>query len=162
MKNLRLFAVAMTFFALLSVSNAQAQPKEHGNWQDKIKSEKIAFLTAELELTPDEAQVFWPVYNQIVSQKHEAQKNMMKAYFDLAKALEENKATDKEINNLLNNYLAAKLANKDIEKGEADKYRKVLPDKKVAKLYVAEEKFRRHHIRSMREIHGTVKPGQRN
>ena len=56
---------------------------------------------------------------------------------------------------------AAKLANKDAEKGEADKYRKVLPDKKVAKLFVAEEKFRRHQIRSMREMPGGAKPGPR-
>ena len=34
-------------------------------------------------------------------------------------------------------------------KGEVDKYRKVLPGKKVAKLYVAEEKFRRQHIRNL-------------
>lgn len=161
MKNLRFFAVAMTVFALLSVSSAQAQPKDHGNWQDKVKSEKIAFITAELNLTPEEAQAFWPIYNQIESQKHETQRTMMKAYFELSKALEENKATDKEINNLLNNYLAAKTANKDTEKGEADKYRKVLPDKKVAKLFVAEEKFRRHQIRSMREMPGGAKPGPR-
>ena len=161
MKNLRFFAVAMTVFALLSVSSTQAQPKDHGNWQDRVKSEKIAFITSELNLTPEEAQAFWPVYNQIESQKHESQREMMKAYFELSKALEENKATDKEINNLLNNYLAAKLANKDAEKGEADKYRKVLPDKKVAKLFVAEEKFRRHQIRSMREMPGGAKPGPR-
>jgi hypothetical protein len=31
---------------------------------EKIQSLKIAFITQKLQLTPDEAQRFWPVYNQ--------------------------------------------------------------------------------------------------
>jgi len=31
---------------------------------EKIQSLKIAFITQKLQLTPDEAQKFWPVYNQ--------------------------------------------------------------------------------------------------
>ena len=31
---------------------------------ERIQSEKIAFITQELDLSPEEAQVFWPVYNQ--------------------------------------------------------------------------------------------------
>lgn len=44
---------------LLSL-NAQ---QEGGN-EDAIESLKIAFLTKQLSLTPEEAQKFWPVYNQ--------------------------------------------------------------------------------------------------
>ncbi|MDD5891629.1 MAG: hypothetical protein PUC72_03730 [Bacteroidales bacterium] len=36
--------------------------------------------------------------------------------------------------------------------GLSDGYRKVLPAKKVAKLYVAEENFRRQHIRNNYKI----------
>ena len=31
---------------------------------EKIQALKIAFITQKLQLTPDEAQKFWPVYNQ--------------------------------------------------------------------------------------------------
>ena len=31
---------------------------------EKIQSLKIAFITQKLQLTPDEAQKFWPIYNQ--------------------------------------------------------------------------------------------------
>ena len=41
----------------LSVTKAQV-PGE------KIQSLKIAFITQKLQLTPDEAQKFWPVYNE--------------------------------------------------------------------------------------------------
>lgn len=44
----------------LSTVFAQAQPEEIAM---KVEAIQIAFLTKELKLTPDEAQKFWPVYN---------------------------------------------------------------------------------------------------
>ena len=149
MKNFAIMAV----LALLSFSNIQAQQKQKCNWQEKMMSEKIAFITMELQLTPEEAQVFWPVYNQINQKNKEAQKAMNKAYRAMVKAMEEGTVSDKELNALLDDYLAAKQAHKEAGKGDADQYRKVLPAKKVAKLYVAEENFRRHHIRNFKGGH---------
>ena len=63
MKNLRIFA-AVAAFAIISASSVSAQPNKQ-NWHEKMMSEKIGYLTAQLELTPEEAQVFWPVYNKI-------------------------------------------------------------------------------------------------
>ena len=148
MKNIKLFAVALAAFALLSI-NSNAQPKNHQNWQDKMMSEKIAFITSELDLSPSEAQVFWPVYNQIAKQQKESQKAVKEAYMELMKALEDENTSDKDIDKLLDKYLAVKEANKGNGKAEADMYRRVLPSKKVVKLYVAEEKFRRMHIRNL-------------
>lgn len=151
MKTLRLYAVALAAFALLT--NIQAQPKKPGNWQDKMASEKIAFITMELELTPEEAQVFWPVYNQVEKEKQELQKCVRESYKALLQALNTEDATDKDIDKLLNEYLAAKQARKEADKDDASQYRKVLSSKKVAKLFIAEENFRRHHIRNMKGGH---------
>ena len=149
MKNFTILAV----LTLLSLSNIQAQPKQKCNWQEKMMSEKIAFITMELQLTPEEAQVFWPVYNQINQKNKEEQKAMNKAYRAMVKAMEEGSVSDKELNALLDDYLAAKQAHKEAGKGDVEKYRKVLPAKKVVKLYVAEENFRRHHIRNFKGGH---------
>lgn len=156
MKNFRILAAVAAFIMITVSSNAQG-PKQ-GNWQDRVMAEKIAFITSALELTPEEAQVFWPVYNQIEAQKKETQKVVKEAYKALTKALEEGTASDKEIDRLLDNYLAAKQAQKESGKGDATKFRKVLSSQKVAKLYIAEENFRRHHIRNMKAPHGQ-KPG---
>ena len=148
MKSLKVFAAALAAFALLSISTAQAQDNKNG-WQERVKSEKIGFITSELELTPEEAQAFWPVYNKIEDEKKELQKKVKEAYAALTKALKEDTANEKEINKLLDNYIAAKQAVQDAGRGNADKYRKVLSGKKVAKLYIAEEKFRRQNIRNL-------------
>ena len=106
MKHFRLIA-ALSVFALLSITT-NAQPKDHCNWQERMMSEKIAFFTSELDLTPEEAQAFWPLYNKISKEKMESQKAMMTSYHALLKALET--GSDKEIDKFLDAYLEAKQA----------------------------------------------------
>ena len=166
MKTLRFYAAALAAFALLSISDAQAQPQHKNNgWQERIQSEKIAFLTAELNLSPEEAQVFWPVYNKIAAEKKELNKAVKTSYKALLEALNSDTATDKEIDKLLDDYLAAKQANKEAGKGDVKEFRKVLSSKKVAKLYIAEENFRRQQLQKMRGNHNQGqhygKPGPR-
>lgn len=149
MKHMKLFTAAIAAFMIFTATSS-AQPKEKNNWHQKMQSEMIAFITAELELTPEEAQVFWPVYNQIAKTKSESHKTVAAAYKVLKEALDNENASDEQVNRLLDEYLAAKKANNDSDKGEVEKYRKILPAKKVAKLYTAQEKFRRNHIRNFK------------
>ena len=164
MKTLRFYAAALAAFALLSISNAQAQQQRPNNgWQERMQSEKIAFLTTELNLSPEEAQVFWPVYNKIAAEKKELNKAVKTSYKALLEALNSDTATDKEIDQRLDDYLAAKQANKEAGKGDVKEFRKVLSSKKVAKLYIAEENFRRQQLQKMRGSHNHEhKHGSRN
>ena len=57
--------------------NASNNCKE--DWKKKMMSEKIAFLTIELDITPEEAQVFWPVYNQVETEKDQAMKKRLRS-----------------------------------------------------------------------------------
>lgn len=43
---------------------------QDGDNSEKIQSLKIAFITQKLQLTPDEAQKFWPVYYQYENEIH--------------------------------------------------------------------------------------------
>ena len=44
--------------------NVFAQADNDVDKDDQIKALKIAYITKQLDLTPDEAQKFWPVFNQ--------------------------------------------------------------------------------------------------
>ena len=130
------------------------------DWKEKLMAEKIAFLTLEVGLTPEEAQAFWPVYNQVEKEKDEAMFNVIRTYKEMNKAIEEKKS-EKEISALLDKYLEAQKKVNEIENGIAAKYKAVLPVEKVAKLYVAEEKFRRQQIRKLHHG-GEGKPQPKN
>lgn len=146
----------MTFTCLLFSISSNAHRKCDGEWKEKMMAEKVAFLTVEMNLTTEEAQAFWPVYNQANTEFDNAMKDVINAHKSLAKALEEDKGA-KEVSRLLDQYLAAKKKQQELESSHAERYRKVLPVEKVAKLYIGEERFRRHHIRKLHEN----KPGEK-
>ena len=161
MKN-RLFSTIAAIFVMASFAggNAYAQPGPQEDWKEKMQSVKIAFLTTEIGLTPTEAQNFWPIYNSVSEELDKAMRSTFSSYMELEKAINENKS-DKEISKCLERYLDAMGSQDEIRKESVIKYRKILPDSKVAKIFVAEEKFRRQNIRMLQVCPG-ARPGQAN
>ena len=152
-----IYIVTASVLILTSAISAFAEERFQDNWKEKIMSEKIAFLTMEMGITPEEAQVFWPVYNQVDKERDEAIRSVFRSYKAVEDAVAAGKG-EKELNKLLDEYLAALKAQGEVEQKAYKEYAKVLPVEKLAKLYVAEEKFRRQHIR---KLHGGHRPGQK-
>ena len=106
---------------VFGAANAFANNETKEDWKEKIQSEKIAFLTMEIELTPQEAQVFWPVYNEINEEKDQAMYEVIKYYWEMSKAIEAGKS-EKEIKALLDKYLEAQEKQRKIDEDAAEKY----------------------------------------
>ena len=124
-------------------------PRPHrgddNGWRERVRSEKVAFLTQEIDLTESEAQVFWPIYNEIQKAQREGFEEVQKAYMAMEKGVQEKK-TGKEMEKLVHAYIDAKDKNDGIETKYMNKLLKALPAEKVARYYVAEEKFRHQQI----------------
>lgn len=151
MKFISAFVIAIVALASSATAFAQPEKSPGEDWKKKMMSEKVAFFTVELDLTPTEAQKFWPVYNQIDKERDEANEAVFMSYIELEKAIKEKKA-EKEISALLDKYIEALDRQGEINSKADEKYRKVLPAAKVAKLYVSEEEFRRQYIRRLRNV----------
>lgn len=109
--------------------------------KEDIESMKIAFLTKKLELTPEEAQQFWPVYNQYSDKLNEIRKKRRQ---DLRTAKNNfDEMSDKEVEQAVDNEMNFRQKELDIQKEYNAKFKAILPIKKVAKLYAAEEQFKR-------------------
>ncbi|MBR5256066.1 MAG: hypothetical protein IKV62_04755 [Bacteroidales bacterium] len=127
---------------------AQGPGPRRGNdngWRERVRSEKVAFLTSEIDLTESEAQVFWPIYNQIQKEQRETFEAVQKAYDAMAKGVQEGKSS-KEMDKLVKAYIDAKEKGEGVETKYLNKLLKALPADKVARYYVAEEKFRHQQI----------------
>ena len=118
---------------------------DDNSWRERVRSEKVAFLTQEIDLTESEAQVFWPIYNEIQKAQREGFEEVQKAYMAMEKGVQEKK-TGKEMEKLVHAYIDAKDKNDGIETKYMNKLLKSLPAEKVARYYVAEEKFRHQQI----------------
>lgn len=141
---------------IISAVSLPAQEKKN-DWKEKMMNEKIAFLTTEIGLTPEEAQVFWPIYNQIHKEKDEAMFKVFKAFKELTVATKEERSK-KEIEKLLDAYFDAQQDQREVDEKVPAKFMKALPVEKVAKLYIAEEKFRRRQIHKLN--HGNHQKNQ--
>lgn len=149
--------MAMTLAMFTTTANAQdykAKKQRDGKdkqekfeqFQKQLEAEKIGFLTAQLELTGDDAQVFWPIYNDFCAKREAANKKQMKAFHDLADATRKGEGDPTALTQAFVN------AQKDcaqINASIADVFKGVISDEKIAKLIIAEENFRREQFRKM-------------
>ncbi len=138
------------FLMIASVSvNAQGFDKKHQDKWEKYRSEKIAFLTSELDLTPEEAQKFWPVYNQLEKERWEAQK-MRRELEEKVRGAEES-ISEEKITQLTREFAGSWKTEADLMMEFNEKFLDILPPQKVLRLYKAESEFRMHMIRKFRD-----------
>ncbi len=132
----KLFYIVL--FAVLSFSSfAQGGAKK-----EKIEALRVAFITEQLNLTTDESQKFWPVYNEYQDKLKAARREF--------KALPNTFATDKDAQDFLDAELLFKQREVSLFKEYYDKFKKVLPVKKVAQLRRAEEEFKKALIEQLK------------
>ena len=138
---------ALAIFAVGAFAQGPQGPRRGGDdgWRERVRSEKVAFLTQEIDLTESEAQVFWPIYNEIQKAQRESFDAVQKAYMAMEKGVQEKKS-GKEMEKLVHAYIDAKDKSDGIETKYMNKLLKALPAEKVARYYVAEERFRHQQI----------------
>jgi hypothetical protein len=119
-----------------------AQEKPADNMQlvrEKIQTDKKLFIAQNMNLTESEAKVFWPVYENY-------QKNLAKLVDKTVKLVENYAAnyqtmTEEAAKELINGYLAIEGERVTLMQSFLPKFRKVLPEKKVARYYQLENKI---------------------
>lgn len=141
--------VLTSIFVLLNIA-VKAQEKEtHEARMEKYRTEKVSFLTTRLDLTPAEAEKFWPIYNQMEKQRWEAQKSRRNLEDKVREA--EESLSDNEVTRLTRDFAGSMQKEGNLMTNYNEKFLKVLPPKKVLKLYKAENEFRMNMIKKYRD-----------
>lgn len=133
----------LALFTLISAFSVKAQP---GSKKEKIEALRIAFITQQLDLSSAEAQLFWPVYNEYLDKMDAARKSFRQQY---NKQTDYDFKTDKEAEAYLNAEISLKQKEAEYFREYYEKFKKVLPVKKVAKLRRAEEDFKKKLIEQL-------------
>ena len=124
--------------------------------KEKVEAMRIGFLTQKLDLTPEEAQKFWPVYNEFQKKREELHKKRREETKNAKQNVDS--LSDKQVEAIVDGEMSFRQKNLDLEKEYHGKFKSVLPIKKVAKLYRAEDMFA-HHL--LEQISGKGKEGAR-
>lgn len=107
--------------------------------REKLESARIALITERLNLTPEVAQQFWPVYNQV----KEEERALRREEFQMRRSQETDDLTDAEAQAKMDQYFELKEQQLALEKKAAQQFREVLTPKQVLQLYKAEAEFQR-------------------
>lgn len=129
-----------------------AQPPGAAAKKEKIESMKIAFITQKLNLSPEEAQKFWPVYNKYTDEQEKARKAFRGQMMEELQNIDE--MTNAEADKALNDMLAFRTSEVDITRKYTAEFKKVLPSQKVVKLFVAEQEFKKELLKMLRQQKG--------
>ena len=136
---------------LLSLSSFAQDGAFFRNKRDQVKALKVAFITNELALTPEESAKFWPLYNAYEEKQKEIKKLRMRGVLNRMDTESFDKLTDKEATALLT----------QIESYEDDLYqakkkfftslKNVLSPLKILKLTRAEDNFNKKLLQQYRD-----------
>jgi Spy/CpxP family protein refolding chaperone len=151
MKNNKLFIVLIALISITSFGQNRPLREHFKEKKEHIKALKVAFITTELNLTPEEAAKFWPLFNSFEDKQQEIKKQKLKAYLE--------RTDNNSIDNLSEKEAAALLT--QMENTEEDLYqlkkkfisnlKGVLPSTKILKLKKAEEQFSKKLLQQYRD-----------
>ncbi len=138
------FGALIVFFCLAAMAQP---PKNQQEKKEHIEQLKISFITQKLDFTRDEAQKFWLVYNEY----HDALEALRKERREKFKGYRErfDELSEKEMTELADEQIIHRQRELDLMKKYHAEYKSVLPIKKVAMLYRAEEEFKREVLKEV-------------
>ncbi len=143
MKNL---FIALLFIVLPGLAFSQGPRMDDEKWEAK----KVAWLTTKLDLTPNEAKVFWPIYNDYIKEQSTLRKERFQKMISFRKIKEIDDLSDTEIQALITNDFDFKQRDLNIEKKYYNKFKTSLSIKIVGKFYRAQEAFKKEILNQYR------------
>ncbi|MBV1925194.1 MAG: sensor of ECF-type sigma factor [Dokdonia sp.] len=130
---------------ILLITTATFAQKER---QEKVKALKVAYITEQLDLTPAEAQKFWPIYNIFenkMSEIHSAERTLLRSIRTDWDSLSETDAQS-----AIGNIHKAEQQKMAAKETLVTQLRTILSYKKTLILLRAEEEFKRKLLNRLR------------
>jgi hypothetical protein len=133
MKRTAIISTIILVFALVTIT-AQTPAL------DKLNAYKVGFFTKKLNLTSQEAEKFWPVYNEYQKQKTQIQveKGTLIRNFNQ----NESSLNDNQISEIGDKLVATLVQESSLQVAFHKKLKEVLPPAKVIRFYQAENQYK--------------------
>ncbi len=148
MNTLRFFiCTGLSWLVLGTGQPAQAQGRgrlgQPGGRITQLDNAKIAFITSRLTLSQDQAQRFWPMYNDFVARRRELNRSARL----LRRDADNPSLSDAQLRDNFTQDFAIRQQQLNLEKDYFDRAQKVLTLRQLAQLYQAERDFTKEVLR---------------
>jgi hypothetical protein len=139
---------AIILMLLIPVLSVTAQDSR----KEKIEALRVGFITKELNLTAEEAQKFWPVFNQYQDELEKLRKARRSEMMDARENFDT--MSDADVSKAIDNEMSFQQQELDLRKRYVAEFKKVLPVKKVARLLRAEQQFKLKLLQEYKDRQG--------
>ena len=136
----------VALFVIYILLNFNALAQNGVKLKERMEAQRAAFITQRLNLTPEEAQQFWPIYNQLT----EKLQQIRNADKDEKKPLDE--MTDAEAEKTIAASFDKESRELELKKEYFQRLKKVISIKKIAKLYRVEREFKGELVKRLNEF----------
>ncbi|MCB9183774.1 MAG: hypothetical protein H6591_07630 [Flavobacteriales bacterium] len=150
---MRTFLFALLALCALAPATAVAQPDDMPPLSEErlkeVKAQRTAYITTKLGLTTEEAERFWPIYNEFDAEREKLRKELRENIRTTRKdggALSEAQAKE-----VLEKGLVLRQRELDLERSYTDRFSKAIGAVKVVELHRAERDFNREVLKRIRE-----------
>ncbi len=151
MKNFKLLIVSVFLISIASFGQNRPLRERFKEKKEQVKALKVAFITTELNLTPEEAAKFWPLFNAFEDKQQEIKKLKLRAYLDKTDANSIDKLSEKEAATLLTQMESTEEELYQLKKKFVANLKGILPSTKILKLKKAEEQFSKKLLQQYRD-----------
>jgi hypothetical protein len=127
---------------------AQQQDEKRKQAFDEFKEKRVAFITKAMDLSNEEAKVFWPLCNELETKKFELNRQLMKAMRDFNQPPKEGEThSEIEYKNFVDFCADIRVKEAKLEQEYYTiKFAKVIPAKKIVSYIFAEQQFARQML----------------
>ena len=153
----RLLSVAALLLALAPAAQAQGGLGGGGRRAQRLgqlENAKIAFITNRVSLTQEQAQKFWPLYNEFSDRRREINRTGRMLRRDITEGM-----TDQQLRENFTQSFNSRQQELNLEKEYFDKFQKVISLRQVAQLFQAERDFTKEVIKRVANVPGQVGTG---
>ena len=124
------------FGLMLLIQGAMAQDDKDER-ADRVQAAKVAYITTKLNLNTQQAQQFWPIFNEFEAGRKKIRKQLKQLRIDNALGTK----TDAEITTSIKKMFTLRQEELDLEKSYSDKFLKVISPTQLADFYRSEKEF---------------------
>jgi len=135
------------FFFLSLASYAQINDSR---LRERIEAQKVAFFTDQLALTAEEAQTFWPIYNQYEATLRDVRKNNIRPI--RLKIRNQQDLSEAEANRLLQDLISAETKKHDAKLQLFKDLKGVISPQRIIQLNYLEDQFNKRLLDRFREL----------
>lgn len=129
---------AAFIITLLIISSLPASAQNQN--MENLNAYRIAFFTKKMNLTSQEAEKFWPLYNEYQDKKHHIQqeRQLLNRNFNV----NGDTMSDKEIADAGDKYISLEMQDASLSQELHSKLKAILPPAKIIRLYQAENQYK--------------------